>query len=255
MKTQFDYSQLPLEALGQLGLISRGKLRLSPVDIAALLTGRRTNLLGFENLKAEGIKIAHIQLRLSLKGSQDGPVSLMLHPIYKRPLPHPLLEPFEADLMVDGDIDSLAKTFEKGERKGQTMVVEFDRDTRSFVSYNAKDVLVPISINGIVLDRQQSEDYRNGVGIDLGDGTLVQYRASEAIGLWANRQALVLSFGDAASPMVLHGIGNFPSHQDPQLPHETNAFLDALAETKAESYTAQFSALDIAGTYDLGPKR
>ncbi|WP_431293345.1 DUF4099 domain-containing protein [Pedobacter sp. P26] len=240
MKKLFEHNQLPIDDFNRLGLVSKGDITLDPYDLNALLFGRRTRLVTLNNLEANGFKIEKIDLKLSLDQNPDGALSLALHPIYKRPQYHKLLEDYEADSLLDASISNIVKVYQAGEKKGFEAVIEYDAQTRSFIAYDPRQIEAPFAINGITLDDYQAKDFRQGAIVDLGDGTRFQHRASEALGLLSNRSALILSFGNPGpfQHTLIRDISGFPSSKDRQLHYSSPAFQDALKEYNPANYAA-----------------
>ena len=56
-----------MEELESIGLAKWGKLLLDEDDLQALLRGRRTDMLRLENLRFEGLHIAQLDTKLSLR--------------------------------------------------------------------------------------------------------------------------------------------------------------------------------------------
>jgi len=78
----------------------------------------------------------------------------------------------------------------KGER---TTVYEFDRETNSFVSADANDILAPDEINGIRLTPQQKREFREGKAVALPDGTEMQAAPAAKNGIRSNKRLLIAS--------------------------------------------------------------
>src|ERR1700761_5492045 len=89
-------SDLPLKDLESIGLAANGQLLINVNDLKALLSGRRTGLMHLENLEAENIKIKAIDAKLSLQPNEKGKTSLLIHPIYRKPVTPDFLDETEA---------------------------------------------------------------------------------------------------------------------------------------------------------------
>src|ERR1700753_3094329 len=105
----FKEHELPMQDLETMGLASRGQLLLNEDDLQALLCGRRTEMLTLKNLEAENIKIGSIDAKMSLERKPNGEVSIVIHPIYKRPVIPSFLDETEALELVKGDVQMLWK--------------------------------------------------------------------------------------------------------------------------------------------------
>ncbi|ARS41957.1 hypothetical protein CA265_20780 [Sphingobacteriaceae bacterium GW460-11-11-14-LB5] len=240
MKTLFEPHQLPISEFQRLGLVFENHIQLDPVDLNALLLGRRTGLITLRNLEANGLKLEKIDLKLSLETNREGKLSLSLHPIFRSPQQHPLLQGYDADPLMDGTAANIHKVYNKNSRQEYEAVIEYDPQTRSFIAYDPLQVAAPIAINGITLTEPQDYQFRRGLLVDLGDGTKFQHRASEPLGIVANRSELILTFEDPGpfQHVYMHGIRNIPLTRQPQLFPDTLAFRMAMQENDPPRYTA-----------------
>src|SRR5690606_14743141 len=79
--------------------------------------------------------------------------------------------------------------------KSKTLLYEYDKETKSFVSMDSKDADIPESINGITLSELQKKKLRNGEVVSLPGNTAVQVSPANAKnGFFAsNKNVLVTS--------------------------------------------------------------
>lgn len=230
MKNPFYVNELPKQEMESLGLIDKtGNYILSPEDVEALLSGRRTNLMTLKELDAGGYKIDHLDAKLSLDRKADGQASFRLHPIYKRPLIPPLLDEEEAQALISGQRQTVDKQVPGPGKK--EIVFEYDSDTREFVSYDPAQVIAPDKINGYKLKDWQKDDFQKGLNVKLPDGTELQHRATDPKGIRADRTALILSvlLDGGISYLLVRGIRNLLNNKL-QKYEETPAFKKAYAE-------------------------
>jgi hypothetical protein len=240
MNTTFQQYELPIEKLKKLGLYEHGKFKIKEEDITALLAGRKTDLLRINNLKSEGWMIENVDAKLSLIKEPDGSVGIKITPIYKNAIDHHLLTEDESKRLKNGEDYCIYKTVGKGPNK-KMLVIEYDQDTREFVSYDPKNVVVPHQINNQTLSKKQMEDLRNGKIIELSDGTKIQHRASESRGLISDKAALILSVmvDGGLSYLLVTGIRNLLNSREPQKQHRTIGFDEAsklMNENHAQAY-------------------
>jgi len=83
LRQQFKREELPMEELQKLGLADWNKIHIDDDDLAALLNGRRTDMLRLENLEQQGLHIPALDAKLSLRRNESGGVEILAHPIYK----------------------------------------------------------------------------------------------------------------------------------------------------------------------------
>lgn len=230
MEPLFLEKELPVEDLQKIGLYKDGKPLLTNDDLRALLSGRRTELVSLANLQAEGFVIEKLDAKLSLDRSPDGIISLKIHPIYKQAAKHELLDKEESELLQNGKIDSIRKEVKRPDGKMETYIIEYDADTREYISYQPDQVLSPEQVNNESLNDKQKQDFRNGKLVSLSDGTEIQYRALQSKGILSNRTGLVLSviLDGGLSYLLITGIGNLIGHKNPQQQAYTEGYAEAL---------------------------
>lgn len=205
---QFKDNELPLKELEKLGLYIQGRILLKRDDINALLAGRRTELTNFKDLKFEGLSIPELDAKLSLKKDQDGNVSLNVHPIYKVARAHDLLDENESQKLQSGEIDNIAKEQEVQKGKIRKIIIEYDEQTKEFISYGPEQVNVPLKVNSEELSEEQKKKFKNGQVVELSDGTKFQHTALNPQGLRSDNKRLALSilFDAGISYLVYRGI-------------------------------------------------
>ncbi len=226
METIFFEKELPINDLEKLGLYRDGRLILEPEDLDALLSGRRTDLITLNELQSDGFRIERLDAKLSLDRTPEGKIKIQLHPIYKEAQRHPLLIDVEADQLELGTLSNVQKIYHTPEGKKKSWVIEYDPETKEFISYDPDKVKVPEKVNGEILSDIQKELYRNGGLVQLSDGTLLQHRASERKGILSDRAALVLSvlLDGGLSYLVIRGLRNILNNPNPQKDEYSEAY-------------------------------
>src|SRR5690606_11135419 len=149
-------------------------LKISQSDLSEMLAGRRSDFIELRDLEHNGIYIEKLKAKLSFNEEADGKLSVRVHPIYKYPQKHPLLNDKEMQKLIDGDKPNIVKTQLDELGKKQKIIIEFDKDTNEFVSVNSKNVFVPEKINNETLSSIQKRKLKEGEPIELSDGTKVQ---------------------------------------------------------------------------------
>ncbi len=240
MKKQINETDLPFDDLRRVGLYSNGKLNLEKANVDALLAGRRTDLISLKNLKTEGFRIEALDAKLSLFKSEDGKVSLNVHPIYKEARKHALLTDHEAEQLKLGENSVIRKYQNTPEGTRKVHVIEYDAETREFISYNPHAVLAPDKVNGESLSRRQKEGFRNGEIIELSDGTKFQHRASEPQGLRSDTSSLIISLllDGGISYLMLKGLRSLSGREESQKEKISEGYKQAYAEMEKSNLIA-----------------
>lgn len=240
MKTQFNISELPLSQFEALGIYQDRQLLLEPEEISTLLSGRRTTLVSLHELKGTDFTIERLDARLSLHRSPSGEVELLLHPIYKYPRAHPLLNEEEMQSLITGAKSYVARAVEREEGRAGMFNIEYDKLTKDFVGYDVSKVQAPERVNGMLIDEEEKSAFQRGEVLELADGTKIQHRASEPKGIISDRKALVLSvlLDGGISYLLLRGIRSLSENMD-QKEHRTPAFNSAIAEMEGAKISKQ----------------
>lgn len=227
----FQHTELPIDQLQQLGFYHQGQLLLESPDVAALLAGRRTNLLPIHELQGKGFLIERLDAKLSLSRNSSGDVELQIHPIYRLPRSHPLLSDGEMDSLIEGKKDFICRLIEQEEGRHGMYNIEYDNQTRDFVGYQVAEVQAPDLINGMLLSGEQQAAFKRGEELLMRDGTRVMHRASEPKGIISDRKALILSvlLDGGISYLLLTGLRSILK-DGRQENHMTASFQKTLAE-------------------------
>lgn len=229
-------TQLPLKELESVGLLRDGAINLSHPDVNALKRGNMTDLVELRNVKGEdGFEIPSMQARLSVV-EDSGVNKLRIDPVYNETPKHPLLSDQEHSQLVSGEIANVKK--EKYDNDGNAVgeIIEYDKLTNQFISYDPRKLKLPEAINNERLSPDQKRKLREGEVITLADGTEVQYRSSDKNSLLSNRKALVLSIliDGGISYLLITGIAQLMGRSSVQEQNYSKGYLTALKEVEKQ---------------------
>ena len=232
METLIKESELPIRELEKLGLLTHGLLNLEQTDIDALLAGRRTEMQSLRNLQLDGLDIVQLDAKLSLAKNEKGNVTLNLHPIYKQEVPHPLLSAEESSSLRDGKQHAIQKDYVQPNKILGKLVIEYDQQTREFVTYRPDQVEVPEKVNGETLTEKQKKAFSNGEVVRLEDGTGFQHSATDSRGVRSDRARLIFSVlvDGGLSYLVFRGLKNLKDNLEAQKQDYTKGYNQALAD-------------------------
>jgi hypothetical protein len=219
-RQQFKREELPMEQLQKLGLADWNVLHIDDDDLAALLAGRRTDMLRLENLEQQGLHIPALDAKLSLRRNADGGVELLAHPIYKYAEGPEYLTDTEKESLEKGEAVNVVKTIKDDKGAPREVLVEFDKETNEFIEVDTGKIFPPEEINGIPLTKEQKKNYRKGKEVETEDGTTIQYSAKDKQGIRADRLALIASVlidGGVSYVLfkALNALFNKPQHKEP----------------------------------------
>lgn len=255
MVTEELKNKMPVEDFKKIGLMSNDTLNLTREDLKELSAGRKSGLLDLTNLEHEGIQIERLKAKISLQENKDGSLSVVLHPIYKNPQKHSLLNEKEMDSLITGEKANIVKSYLDEKGKNHKMLIEYDKDTKEFVSMNTNRILVPEKINNEPLTPAQKAKYKEGEAITMPDRTMLQPSPTAKNGVRSNNTFLVLSIlidGGVSYLLVkaaqaLLGVDTNEDKSARQSAQLTNAFhkgyLDAVKEMESQKWNNRNSKL------------
>jgi hypothetical protein len=226
----FKEAELPREALQTLNLLKDEHLFIDRDNLEAMSLGRRSALIAISDIKLDNIRIARLEAKLSLSRAESGEVELLIHPVYRIPQKHYLLDDKAMGELINGEKPNHVVQLNLGADKVRNMVVEYDADTREFLAYDAVTVQPPSMINGEELDADRREAYRLGQKVSIYDDTTVQYRVSEPKGILSNTEKVILSFqeDDRVRHVMLHDLKNLQGSFQRQLDYNSSSYQNAL---------------------------
>lgn len=245
----FEEKNLPFNDFLIIGLVRQGNIIIGSDDKAALLAGRRTQLLLLNNLDFAGMRIASLYVKLSLADVGNHQLNIIFHPQNLESTRPNYLTSAEQAYLESGRTKSIEKWLpdEKGEDKW--MLIEFDYETKEFIRTPKRRIVPPDAINGFSITQEQKIAYMKGQIVQVADGTNVQYTATNEKGIRANHLEAVLS-RNTESGIVYTAFSDIRTltnyHHDYQEYPPTNAYLNTLVKLqRQESLEAAVSATAI----------
>lgn len=184
---------LPMNDLKIFGIYKDGRFTIPEEQITALKNGMMTDVVELKNLKGKDLEIESLPARLSIVKGEDGLPALRIDPVYREPNAHPKLSMGERQQLIRSELANLKKSYVDNNGNVQTEIIEYDQDTRQFMSYHPRAVKAPETVNGQTLTSGQKKKFREGEVVNLEDGTEFQLNTSSKSGLRSNRSGLVLS--------------------------------------------------------------
>jgi hypothetical protein len=236
---------LPLPLLEKIGLASDGRILLIKEDFLALLSGVRTQVLKLHGIIEGDQVLDEVHAKVSLQKNNIGELEVMFHPIYKQSeeVKPEYLSKEEAAQLQENSVNVIWKQLDDPEQGKKEVVIEFDQETREFVTTDTKRVLVPDFVNSEELTPAQKEAYRKGMEVRLSDGTAFRYTGTQREGMVSNRVAIIASivFDGGISYLLFEGLKSLSGKQH-RLNSDNRKFSEgyetAMAELK-EQYSKQ----------------
>lgn len=162
---------MPFDQFKMLGMDKRDVINLPTRTLNALLTGNRTSLMRFKNLKLPGGVNPHsIDAKLSL-ASENGQMQLKIHPINEEVANIYQLSPEEIKQLQDNQTNFISKTLTGIDGTSKDLLISLDKTTNEFVGIDMNKVNAPEEINGTLLSDKQMADFREGKNIQIENST------------------------------------------------------------------------------------
>ncbi len=159
---KYSLDQLPYGQFEQLGMDRKSVLALPETTLNALLSGNRSSLIRFCNIKNEnGDKLQPLDAKLSLKKSQNVDLSLKVHPIWESAANTYDLSQKEIKYLKNHELAFIPKMVTK-ESKPVEALITYDNTTNEFIAIEREKLRAPDKINGVRLSDVQKKDFING---------------------------------------------------------------------------------------------
>ena len=159
----FSIDELQQNQLELMGLTKKDILNMPPRTFNALMSGNRTSLIRFNQLKIPGLESGSLDAKISLERNQDGNVAIRFHPINQIPKNTFNLTKEEIS-QLKSDSNFVSKQFENGKE----YLVSMDKQTNEFIAIPKDSIEAPKKINGIELTEVQVNDFKEGKEIVVG---------------------------------------------------------------------------------------
>lgn len=247
-KEIFKKRELPMAELEKIGLAQKGKLLITDENKAALLAGRRTNLIRLQNLQDENVQIGEMEAKVSLFRNPDGKLELRAHPVYHQPVFPVDLTDQEAEMLENGHTTVIYKKIKDGEEPAKEYLFEFDPETREYIKTDTGKIQAPDLVNNEALSPEQKKAFSKGEEVKLSDGTKFRYTGVDVLSVRANKVALVASIliDGGISYLIYQGIRSLmgvPQSQRDQLYSE--GYQKALEDMKAAEQQSKKQNSDV----------
>ena len=251
METTELKNRMPIDDFKKIGLFTNDKLSLSKEDLAELSAGRRSGFLELKNLEHDGIQIEQLKAKISLQENPDRSLSVLVHPVYKNPKKHGLLNEKEMDSLINGDNANIVKSYIDEKGKNHKMIIEYDKDTKEFVSMNTNRILIPEKVNNELLSPAQKEKLKEGGPVTISDGTTIQSSPTAEKGIKSNNTFVILSIlidGGMSYLMVtaakaLLGLDKSGEQAKEQSSEFSKGYLEAVKEMEDKKWSNRNSKL------------
>jgi len=270
---KYSPEQLPFKDFASLGLSKKEVLSLPEITLNSLLSGNRTSLMRFNDVKVQGLETQFsLDAKLSLFKEQDGSLSLRVHHIRPELDNSFELSKKEISHLKKHELAFIPKMVANANCKLVEALVTLDRTTNELVAIERDKLVAPQMINGVMLSAAQKKDFISGrpvvingkkyelnpsseLGISGPDLSTVKIRHSTYGSPNMLLDAVLLTAGLGHYVMLYH-LANVLLHSkiklyDPEKSLQSFDFRNALAEAKKEILERQ----DILSKKDAGAKK
>src|SRR5690554_4256660 len=141
-------TQLPMHDLKLFGVYRDGKFTIPEEQVSALRNGKMTDVVELTNLKTKDVNIEKLPARLSIVKAEDGNPALRIDPVYNEANKHPLLTDLERTRLIREEIANIKKDYVDQHGNIQSQVIEYDKATKQFFSFDPNKIHSPVAVNG-----------------------------------------------------------------------------------------------------------
>jgi hypothetical protein len=212
----FQKFEEPIKEMTRIGLIDpeTEDYQIDPEQVNVMLEGRRTSFISLSKTTAGGFHLSDLEGKMSLDFDNDGNARFNIHTIKHRPDSPIYLYDKECETLINGKISHVVHDGNPENMRGK--VIEYDKDLRDFIVYEANDIIAPDAINGFQLSPQQKVDFRFGRVIEFTDGTKVLHKETEPNGILSNTEWVLMLKKDGERSTYMKR--EFVAPIDPSLP-------------------------------------
>lgn len=227
---------LPMQDLRIFGIYKDGKFTIPEEQVRALRNGRMTDIVELKNLKGKNVEIDSLPARLSIVKGDNGEPSLRIDPVYREPNSHPHLSEDERQRLIRSEIANIRKSYVDKNGNVQTEIIEYDQETKQFMSFDPRAIKAPEAVDGQKLSPEQKKKYKEGEVVELADGTEFQLSTIDKRGIRSNRNGLILSvvLDGGLSYLLITGIQRMLGKKTKEEESYSQGYIDGLKEIKKQ---------------------
>lgn len=227
---------LPMQDLRIFGIYKDGKFTIPEEQVRALRNGRMTDIVELKNLKGKDVEIDSLPARLSIVKGNNGEPSLRIDPVYREPNSHPHLSEDERQRLIRSEIANIRKSYVDKNGNVQTEIIEYDQETKQFMSFDPRAIKAPEAVDGQSLSPEQKKKYKEGEVVELADGTEFQLSTIDKRGIRSNRNGLILSviLDGGLSYLLITGIQRMLGKKTKEEESYSQGYIDGLKEIKKQ---------------------
>lgn len=227
---------LPMQDLRIFGIYKDGKFTIPEEQVRALRNGRMTDIVELKNLKGKNVEIDSLPARLSIVKGDNGEPSLRIDPVYREPNSHPHLSEDERQRLIRSEIANIRKSYVDKNGNVQTEIIEYDQETKQFMSFDPRAIKAPEAVDGQTLSPEQKKKYKEGEVVELADGTEFQLSTIDKRGIRSNRNGLILSvvLDGGLSYLLMTGVQRILGKKTKEEESYSQGYIDGLKEIKKQ---------------------
>lgn len=227
---------LPMQDLRIFGIYKDGKFTIPEEQVRALRNGRMTDIVELKNLKGKNVEIDSLPARLSIVKGDNGEPSLRIDPVYREPNSHPHLSEDERQRLIRSEIANIRKSYVDKNGNVQTEIIEYDQETKQFMSFDPRAIKAPEAVDGQTLSPEQKKKYKEGEVVELADGTEFQLSTIDKRGIRSNRNGLILSvvLDGGLSYLLITGVQRILGKKTKEEESYSQGYIDGLKEIKKQ---------------------
>jgi hypothetical protein len=162
--------------------------------------------------------------------------SLRIDPVYREPNSHPQLSEDERQRLIRAEIANIKKSYVDKDGNVQTEIIEYDKETKQFMSFDPRAVKAPEAVNGQSLSPEQKKKYKEGEVVELADGTEFQISTNDKKGIKSNRAGLVLSvlLDGGISYVLITGVQRMMGRKSKEEESYSQGYIDGIKEVQKQ---------------------
>lgn len=163
-----NFNNLPYDAMENFGITKKDILNLPARTINALLNGRKSSLMLFQNVRiSPDSNPLSIEGKLQFIKKQDDKIGVNFYPVKTIDDNKYKLSEKEIAYLKENNTGFIEKQIQRNDQSNITVLVAYDRFLNDYNAVEKNKLIPPTQINNVKLSPSQQEDFKNGRSVDI----------------------------------------------------------------------------------------
>lgn len=163
-----NFNNLPYDAMENFGITKKDILNLPARTINALLNGRKSSLMLFQNVKiSPDSNPLAIEGKLQFIKKNDDKIGVNFYPVKTIDDNKYKLSEEQINFLKSNNTGFVEKNIQRNDNSNITVLVAYDRFLNDYNAVEKNKLIPPTQINNVKLTPAQQDDFKNGKSVDI----------------------------------------------------------------------------------------